>query len=308
MTAQTTAELIQYYSSLLIKQYQKPKAIATVEAVVTGVLMPQVSTQQMSFSSTPTDGSFSLSYNGNSTADLAYNASDTEIQTALQALPGLSAVSVANGLVTFTGVTPPALPLGVTSSSLVSGSNSVSIGITETDLILPLAVQNAYNILGSNPAVGVQLDVIGTYAGVTRNGVGVNGQPITLNDTDFLTLIQIAIIRNNNGSSLYDINTELYQFFGTQILCTDNSNMTLTYLVSSLVSSNLIQLFITENLLPAPMAVGVSIIIYAPIVNAFFGFVNYDNPVQPMITRPFNTYDDYNTNWPWFSYNDVLDI
>lgn len=171
---------------------------------------------------------------------------------------------------------------------------------------LPLAVQNAYNLIGPSPAVGVQLDILGKYAGVTRTGPGVNGQVITLNDADFLTFFQVAIISNNSGSSLSDIATNLFNFFGSEIYVVDTANMKLTYFISSLASTDLIQLFITEKILPAPMGVQVSVIIFAPIVNAFFGFVTYDNPTQPAVTRPFNTYDDYHTDWPWFSYSDVL--
>lgn len=305
----STLSLLEYYSSLLIKQYaNKPKAIATIQALVRGVIMAQTSTQQITFSSVPDSGSYTLSYDGETTGTIPFGAMDSDVQTALQALDGLSAVTVLNMLVSFTGVVAPALSLVVETNTLETGGIPVSIMITETDLTLPLAVQNGYNLLGDNPAVGLQLDVLGKYANVTRNGNSTSGQPITLNDSDFLTLIRVAIISNNSGSSLYEINNLLFQFFGTTILCVDNANMTLDYLISSLSSTDLIELFITENVLPHPMGVQISVIIYAPIVNAFFGFVTYDNPIQPMVTRPFNDYDDYQTDWPWFSYSDVLII
>lgn len=79
--------------------------------------------------------------------------------------------------------------------------------------------------------------------------------------------------------------------------------MRMNYLISSTVGSlNLVQLFVTENLIPHPMGVQVSII-YTPIVNALFGFITYESPTQPSITRPFNDYASYQTDWPWFSYN-----
>lgn len=303
---QTTLDLYNYYPSLLIFQYlSKPKAYATIQASVAGMLMIQTSTQQISYSITPTSGTFTLSYDGNTTSALNFDASDSDIQTALQALPGLSSVTVNNLLVSFTGVTPPASLLTVASNSLQASGVAVAVGILETDLTLPLAVQNAYNLTGPNTAVGIQLDVIGKYAGVTRVGAGINGQIITLNDAEFLLFIKMAIVQNNSGSSLYDIATNMFNFFGTEIIPVDTANMNLTYLVSSLVSDDLLELFITENLLPHPMGVGVSIIIYAPVINSFFGFVTYDNPTQPTVTRPFNDYDDYQTDWPWFSYADV---
>lgn len=303
-----TIDLLNYYSGLLIKQYSnKPKAIATIQALVRGVIMPQVSVQEITFSAPPSSGNFVLSYNGVSSASISFDESTSDIQTALQAISGLPSVTVTGSIaslhlvVTFIDVEAPALLLEIASSSL-----DVDLTIEETDLTLPLAVQNGYNLLGDSPAVGVQLDILGKYAGVTRNGNSTTGQPITLNDADFLTLIQVAIISNNSFSSLFEINNLLFGFFGTKILCVDNANMTLDYLISSISSTDLIELFITENVLPHPMGVRISVIIYAPIVDAFFGFITYDNPVQPMITRPFNNYDDYQTDWPWFSYSDVL--
>jgi hypothetical protein len=307
MSTFTTLQLLNYYSSLLIKQYaSKPKAIATVQALVNGVLLCQTSTQQISFSIPPTAGTFTLSYNANSTTSLGYAVTDSEIQTALQTLPGLNNVTVLDLLVTFTGVIPPALLLTATSDLMASGK-AVAITITETDVTLPIAIQNAYNILpGSIQAVGIQLDVLGKYVGVTRSGVSTTGVPITLDDSDFILLIQMAIIKNNSGSSLSDIVGLLYQFFGTEILLFDQADMRMTYVISSLISSNLLQLFITQGILPAPMGVNVDVIIYAPIINAFFGFITYGNPVQSPITRPFNDYADYQTTWPWFSYQDSI--
>lgn len=312
----TTLELLNYYSGLLIFQYNlKPKAIGLVQTVVNGIIMAQTSVQDLTFNSVPDSGTFVLSYNGNSTAALNWDDDVTVIEAALQALPGLNLCTVSGSIadqlltVTFTGVTPPALSLLVEANSLKNVDLlDVDIDVLETDLSLPLAVQSGFNLLGANTAQGVQLDIIGKYAGVTRNGSSTSGAPITLDDTDFLTFIKMAIVTNSAGSSLADITGLLFQFFQGQIFVVDSTQMRLTYLISSLVSNDLLQLFITERLLPAPMGVGVSVIIYAPIVNAFFGFVNYDNPAQPAVTRPFNTYDDYQTDWPWFSYSNVLPI
>lgn len=167
---------------------------------------------------------------------------------------------------------------------------------------LPTQVMNAYNLLGTNPAVGVQLDVIGKYAGVKRSGNGTNG-PITLNDAEFLILIQIAILKNNSGSSLATIQSLLNQFFPGQILVFDYQNMQMSYLIStSLGSQNLIQLVVSEGLLPKPMAVGLSII-YAPIITTFFGFRTYF--VNTINNSPFNSYSSYQMNRPWLSYADA---
>ena len=175
-----------------------------------------------------------------------------------------------------------------------------------TDITLPLAVQNAFNLTGPSPAVGAQLDILGKYAGVTRTGYGFNGSPITLDDADFLTLIQMAIAKNNAGSSLSVIQALIHQFFPGEMLVFDYANMQMSYLVnSSIGSANLVQpFFVTEGLLPKPMTVQLAVVIYAPIINAFFGFRTYDLPATN--SSPFNTYDSYNMGAPWLSYDNAI--
>jgi hypothetical protein len=168
---------------------------------------------------------------------------------------------------------------------------------------LPTQVMNAYNLIGTEPAEGVQLDVLGKYAGVRRTGSG-----ITLDDTNFLSLIRMAIARNNSGSSLADIQNILNTFFPGQVIAFDYQNMHMSYLISSAVGNqDLIKLFISEGLLPKPMGVALSVIIYAPVISMFFGFCQYDVPVNPFAT-PYNSYADYQTDWPWMSYKNVFTV
>jgi len=215
--------------------------------------------------------------------------------------------SIATGLtITFEGVTPVAEPLELVSSTLTSGGDPVTVTITEVDETLPVAVQNAFNLTGDNPAQGVQLHVIGKYAGVTRSGNGFTG-PITLDDTDFMTLIQMAIIQNNAGSSLADIQNLLNRYFPGKILVFDYANMRLSYLISyTLGSLDLIQLFVTEKLLPRPMAVEIASIIYVPSILNLFSFRTYSLPSTN--GKGFNTYSDYQTDWPWLTYADAVVI
>lgn len=288
----TTYELLQYYVNLLIVQYLGlPKAIATVGENIRSVILPQVSQQQISI--TATSGLFTLSYNGNATPPWPYNSTDSQIQAALQALPGLSQVTVLNGLVTFTGVTAPALPL--------ISSNATLCTVSEVDLNLPLAIQNAFNVNVEPLAEGVQLDILGKYAGVSRTGMNQNGT-IVLSDSDFITLIKFATITNSSGSSLATIVTHLFQTFGSAVSLYDFQNMHMSYLInSSIGTQDLINLLITEDLLPRPMGVELSII-YANNTSNFFGFRTYASP--GVLVKPFNTYADYNQTWPWLSYND----
>jgi hypothetical protein len=186
---------------------------------------------------------------------------------------------------------------------------------------LPLQIQNAFNMDGS--AVGVQLDVIGKYAGVTRYGTGFNGQPITLDDTDFFTLIQLAVAQNSAGSSLSQIQTLLNTYFSGDIFVFDHKDMRMSYIINSnLGNQNLIALFITEGLLPRPMGVQLAAPIYTSIT-AFFGMLNsvdvatYATQNSVSITAAANTIasDDrilgYNnatapTDTPWL--NSILGV
>ncbi len=306
MTTSTRA-LVAYYADLLILQYiGKARAYATIEATIAPVVMPQTSVQTITFAEAPASGSFVLSYDGVPTAAIDWNDSAASIQTELRTIPGLGDITVAGeiaGLVvtiTFTGVTAPAELLELDSSTL----NVDDPVLAETDLILPLAVQNGFNLTGSEIAVGAQLDVLGKYAGVSRSGLGFT-QNITLDDDDFLSLIQMAIAKNSAGSSLYEIQALMHQFFPDQILIFDYQNMRMSYLISTAVGSqDLIQLFVTEGLLPAPMAVQVALIIYAPIITDFFGFRTYDAAAYN--SSPFNTYADYQMDWPWLSYTNAI--
>lgn len=305
----TTNELISYYANLLILQYVgKPRAFATIETYAASAVMVQVSTQSIAFSAAPSSGTFVLNYGLLATAAINWNDSVGTIQGKIQALTGLSSVTVTGSIasallvITFTGVTPPAAVLTASANSL-----GVTITIAETDVTLPVAVQNAFNLIGPNPAVGAQLDILGKYAGVTRTGAGFEGQPITLGDADFLQLINMAILKNNAGSSLATIQQLLNQAFPGDVLVFDYQNMQMSYLFSTAIGSQeLVQLFITEGLLPAPMAVAVAAVIYAPIINTFFGFRTYALP--GFNNSPFNSYSSYQTNRPWLSYGNAVNV
>jgi hypothetical protein len=308
-----TQDLVNYYANLLILQYLgKPKAYATVQAFVASALLPQTTTEAITFPSAPASGTFQLTYGLLSTVAINWNDSAATIQSKLQAVAGLGSVTVSGSIssltlnVTFTGVVPPALLLGISANTLeTSGAQPVVPTVTGTDQILPLAVLNSYNLIGPNPAQGVQLNVLGKYAGVTRSGYGFQGTPITLNDTDFLTLIQMAIIKNSAGSSLSTIQVLLAQFFPTEVLVFDYQNMQMSYLISSSIGSqNLVQLFVSEGLLPKPMGVALAPPIYAPVITQFFGFRTYVLP--PFHSEPFNSYSSYQTNWPWLTYADAV--
>ncbi len=312
----TTLELINYYAKLLIKQYEnKPKAYATILSIVTPIVMAQTSVQKISFSLTPTSGTFILSYNGNNTSNINWNDNATTIQTELRLLPELSEITVTGSIdidtgltVTFTGINNVAESLIVLSNSLLGISTKVKISVNQTDLTLPLAVQDAFNLIsinGSKTAVGVQLDILGKYAGVKRT-VNTKTKTVNLDDTDFLTLIKFAIVKNNSGSSLYTIEKNLNMFFPGDFIVTDFKTMNMSFIFgSSLGSSDLFLALIAEDLLPVPMAVGYSAIV-PPVIDQFFGYVVYESDLLPHGNKPYNTYEDINYDWKYLQYSDFI--
>lgn len=166
---------------------------------------------------------------------------------------------------------------------------------------LPVAVENAFEI---NTAEGVQLDVIGKYVGVNRTAFDFTG-PITLDDDDFRTTIRFAIIKNTFGSSLYEIQELLWQFFEGSFLVFDFQNMRMGYFFDSAVGSRpLAEVFVRSNFLPKPMGVQLATLVYSNNITNFFGFQTYELP--PFNVTGFNDYDDYSETSPWLNYTDAV--
>lgn len=307
-----TEDQIAYYQNLLIIQYNGlPRASETIGVTSTPGLLPDFNIQEIQFVNAPASGTFKLSYNGVLTGSLNWNSSAGTIQTALNAiltapLTVIVSGSIATELVfTFSGEIVAVQYIYVMNNALLDVSSIQVIAIvTPIGDQLPDEIQNAFNVTGSNTAVGNQLDIIGKYVGASRSGIGFSG-PITLDDTDFLTLIQIAIIRNRSGSSLATIQALLHEFFPNELFVFDYANMNMSYLINtSIGSQDLIDLFVTEGFLPKPMGVGLSVLTSADIT-LFFGFITYDGTTNPYGT-PFNTYDLYSGTWKWATYDNAL--
>ena len=168
--------------------------------------------------------------------------------------------------------------------------------------MLPFAVMDAYDLDSSS---GYQLDIIGKYQNVSRTGYTFTSQ-ITLNDVDFRTLIQLAIIKNNSGSSLYDIDELINKYFGNEMQVFDYGGMRMSFFINSnLASTNLAEMMITQGLLPKPMAVTLSSTIRYPVLDTFFGYSTYKGGVSPS-NSPYNTYADYQLDRPWVSYKMII--
>ncbi len=176
-----------------------------------------------------------------------------------------------------------------------------TIGAVVTPVLIdqmPIAVQNAYEI---GTAVGVQLDVIGKYVGVSRNGNGLEGQAISLDDSDYTQLIKMVIIKNNSGSSLATIQSLLSANFPGEIFVSDNQDMGLNYvLVETLGTSDLLELIVTGGYLPKPMGVETSVVIVPAHEFPFFGLRTYES--EDLTVAPLNSYEFVNLNSPILTY------
>src|SRR5262249_12736185 len=98
--------------------------------------------QSVALNGPPTSGTFTLTYGGNTTSAIPYNASAPAVQSAQQALPSIGSgnvpVSGPNGgpdVMTFGGTMTTSTIGSITSSSSLSGGTSpaISIAATETD-------------------------------------------------------------------------------------------------------------------------------------------------------------------------------
>jgi hypothetical protein len=252
-------------------------------------LVPTI--QTLTLSGVPASGTFKITYGGSSTTALSWNASTSAIQTAVQTLVGSNPITITGSLATQSLIivfqNAPNLNLfTVTSNSLeTSGSTAITFAIT------------------TNQAVGNQLTTLAKYAGLIRTITLPTGV-ITLTDVELLALMSFAIVRNAAGSSLSQIQAIIQQFFPGQMLVFDYANMQMSYLISSsLGDQNVVDAVVAQGLLMVPMGVACSVI-YAPVINQFFGFRTYE--LAGYNNSPFNDYSSYNQTWPWLSYADAI--
>lgn len=114
--------------------------LITLSIIQDKIITPAVNEQQLiGFSAVPDAGNWAISFNGNATSSLAFNAVAATIQTALRLLPGLSDVTVAGSYAAgFTvvfagsagGINQPLLV--ISSNTLTATAVAVVVTVTET--------------------------------------------------------------------------------------------------------------------------------------------------------------------------------
>lgn len=129
--------------------------------------------QDIDFSAVPTSGTFKLNFNGQETATINWNDTNTTVQTRLNALSNLSAVTVTGNFtagftVTYTGADGQKdQPLLTATANTLTTGSSVTITITETTKgYLPFAdIEMAAEESGAIQAPANSLTVIVTPIG-----------------------------------------------------------------------------------------------------------------------------------------------
>lgn len=163
---------------------------------------------------------------------------------------------------------------------------------------IPQKIEEAFDL---ETAVGKQLDILGGRLSVTRHVYLRNGEPVTLNDSEFRTFIKLQAARMTLTASLYDIQTLLINFFQSSIRVIDNENMTLDYFVFG-ESSTLLSVLIKQDMLPRPMGVGIKAVYDLPYKHVY-GFQSYKTQSYPLVG--FNTYTDYDEETSWLKYSNA---
>lgn len=112
-----------------------------------------------------------------------------------------------------------------------------------------------------------------------------------LSDDAFRTLLEFQIINNNSNFSYGEIDQNLFNYFGDNIIASSIGNMQMVYFTNrSFFQTALIAA--QKGVLPVPMGVGLNYIIQADV--PFFGLSSYIYGASPRITG-FTTQADYGT-------------
>ncbi len=166
---------------------------------------------------------------------------------------------------------------------------------------LILQVRDAFNL---DTATGKALDTLAKYVGVDRFYYNPDGEIIKLTDDEFRVLIKFKAISNTSTASHYDIDTALYDFFGTRVRATSDGNMAMTFFVPS-DTTRVIEAAIQQKALPTPLGVEANRII---VQNAkFFGFVDYENQYAVYKTG-FKDYTDPDKEGETLTYDKTEEV
>lgn len=136
---------------------------------------------------------------------------------------------------------------------------------------------DSFNI---NTAIGKQLDIIGSIAGVDRTYNGIEGILGSMNDETYRILIKMKLINNYSMNSIKSIVDGVYNFLNDKLVFINNTDMTISYIIFEEQENSDIIKIITKNknILPAPAGVHVNYVIRIS-NNKIFSFLR--NKISP---------------------------
>lgn len=146
--------------------YAMPGATAPTDAT-TGLTAATSEQQTITITGGPTGGTFTVSYGGQTTAGIAYNATAAAVQTALRALSTIGSTGVA-----VTGGPGPATPYVVTFTGFLAGTNVAQMTASAASLTG-----------GTSPAVAVTTTTPGVAGWVSPGLVTEDGASADLSNS-----------------------------------------------------------------------------------------------------------------------------
>jgi hypothetical protein len=169
--------------------------------------------------------------------------------------------------------------------------------------LFSMQVQDSFNF---DYAIGIQLDLLGKYIGVERRVKTFTGQ-IALTDDEYRFILYLKRFINIMGSSMDDFQTLVNNYSNSALKVFDHQDMTMSWMVdSSKLSSDIVQVIISNGLLPRPCGVSYSSVVSVIDLSKIFGFQMYAD--TSVLSVGFNSYSDFHSDWYMIKYSDAITI
>ena len=122
-------------------------------------------------------------------------------------------------------------------------------------------------------------------------------------DDIYRPLLKLKIILNMSLNTMAEISSALWATFGQDLICYDNADMSILYLINS-SSTTLATIAVTAGLLPKPMGVRISGIFAIPDTETLFGYYTYEYDNGNSIG--FSTYQNGFNGQYWLDYSNRI--
>jgi len=180
-----------------LKQVKLPANVTYPKGTILGELTGNNDVQTVTITGTPVGGTFTLTWNGQTTAAIAYNATAAQVQSALAALSNVT--SAAQQTVTLGGS-----PTGGTFTLGYAGSYTAPIAYNATAAAVQSALQNVDTIGSGNVTVSgsaggpYTLTFAGNLAGIFIPALGADASGLVPKPGATVT---VAVVTPGGGSS-----------------------------------------------------------------------------------------------------------